>query len=130
MTSEVEKLTAQIEANKSRRVRRKAAADKDWEEYIRLTQLLERATAKTLKGQTVVLNPNRSIGDIRLRKLRGMTATVTNIGTKYIRVVFSNGDAWRVNFDDVVLATPENSKNTDGELLDSVALKLNAALGQ
>ncbi len=129
--NEVETLTAQMEANKACRQRRKDANDKDWEEYCRLDQQLKRATAKTLIGSLVVLNPNSSISNPVLRKLRGMPATVESIGRKYAHVKFENGEAWRIGFDRIVPATPANSADsTGGQMADSIADSLNGALAR
>lgn len=128
--NEIEKLTAQREAINVRRTRRAEADKKDRAELYRLGQQIERATAKTLIGQAVVLNPNSSISHPDLRKLRGMTATVESLGRKYAHVKFANGARWRVGFHYVVAATPENTANNDGEQADQLADMLNGALAR
>jgi hypothetical protein len=128
--NELEKLTAQRDAIQTRRQRRSEANKKDWEELQRLEAAIERATAKTLKGQTVVLNPNTSIQNAQLRKLRGMTAIVQSVGRKYLHVCFANGESWRIGFSRVVQATPELLADTSGEVTDSVTDSLNVALAR
>ncbi len=128
--NELEKLTAQREAIQARRQRRSEANKKDWEELQRLESAIERATAKTLKGQTVVLNPNTSIHNPELRNLRGMTAVVESVGRKYLHVTFANGESWRIGFSRVVLATPELMADTSGEQTDSLTDSLNSALAR
>ncbi len=128
--NELEKLTAQRDAIQTRRQRRSEANKKDWEELQRLECAIERAMAKTLKGQTVVLNPNTSIQNPELRKLRGMTAIVESIGRKYLHVRFANGESWRIGFSRVVKATPELVADTSGEVTDSLTDSLNGALAR
>jgi hypothetical protein len=126
--NEIEKLTSQIETIRKRRQRRVEANQKDLDELGRLNQQLERATAKALVGQSVVLNPTCSISHPNLRKLRGMLATVESIGRKYLHVKFANGESWQLPFDSVVLATPESMADTNGELTDSVSDSVNSML--
>jgi len=130
MSTELEKLTAQREAIQMRRKRRSEADRKDREELYRLDNAIERATAKSLIGCDVVLNPNASIGHRDLRKLRGMTAQIESVGQKYAHIKFTNGEQWRVCFHNIVAATPENSTNDGGEVADSVADLLNGAMSR
>ena len=129
--NELQKLTAQREAIQTRRKRRAEADRKDRAELERLEVAIERATAKSMIGQTVVLNPNTSIQNAELRKLRGMTATVESIGRKYLHVCFKNGEKWRIGFSRVVAATPENAARIDdGHQIDSVNDLVNSALAR
>jgi len=129
MTSEIEKLTAQKAAIVARMKRRSEADKTDRAELYRLEHQLERAAAKTLIGQTVVLNPNSGLRETELRKLRGMTATVESVGQKYSHIKFANGARWQVRFIDVVAAMPTTVNSTDGDMLDELTTMLNAALG-
>ena len=128
--AELENLTAQRKAIQVRQKRRSEADKKDRAELERLESAIKRATAKGMKGQTVVLNPDTSIQNPALRKLRGMTAIVESVGRKYLHVRFVNGETWRIGFSRVVAATPENIANTSGELTDSVTDSLNGALAR
>lgn len=124
--NELQKLTAQRETIQARRKRRVEADKKDRDELERLESAIKRATAKGMKGATVVLSPNRSIPAGKLRNLRGVTAIVNSVGRKCFNVTFATGDTWFLPFDMLVACTPEALADT-GEVIDSVNDKLNAA---
>ncbi len=121
---QIEKTRAELEAVKLRRKRRSDADAKDRAELYRLEHDLERLNAKSMIGCQVVLNPNTSIQNTELRKLRGVLATVESVGRKYIHIEFPGGVFWNLPFRYVVLATPEAAQQDDG-VLDGVADMLN-----
>lgn len=110
MAKSEQDLLKEIEIIEQRMKARDAENMRDKATKIEIQRQLSSVRAKSMLGAKVVLRSDAVTSDDRLRELNGVPGTVLSVGRSLFKIRFDgeSGPVWRLPFDSVAAATPEN----------------------